>query len=250
MIMDLGWCDGTGEAGGALGARCGALSGVFASPAAGCPWITRSESNHWAEGSSGLGADDGDWVQAPRWIWSPGRRGTGLPEGTSLPLTWMPLVEPRSMTDQVPSGAANSSACRRETPGSGGGPVRSISGWMREEPLRRPMRTGAGQRGSGARRRTTGKLIDAASASSAARTLVVVGAVGGHHRGPGRRSRPALPERGLLGRSSRARTAAAPAGLAAGAAPGMVGSWSGALLAGARGRRDGTRAGAWRGCGS
>ena len=28
-----------------------------------------------------------------------------VPEGTSLPLTWIPLGEPRSMTDQVPSGA-------------------------------------------------------------------------------------------------------------------------------------------------
>jgi hypothetical protein len=40
-------------------------------------------------------------VQAPRWIWSPGWTGTAVPEGMSLPLTWIPLSESRSMTDQV-----------------------------------------------------------------------------------------------------------------------------------------------------
>ena len=44
-------------------------------------------------------------VQAPRWIRSPSRSGTAWPGGISLPLTAVPLAEPGSTTDQVPSAA-------------------------------------------------------------------------------------------------------------------------------------------------
>src|SRR5271165_2764272 len=68
-------------------------------------------------------------VQAPRWMRSPCRSGTVSPEGTSLPLTWIPFPERRSTTDQLSRpGPAISLACSRDTPVSVGGPARSISG--------------------------------------------------------------------------------------------------------------------------
>jgi amino acid efflux transporter len=79
-------------------------------------------------------------VQAPRWMTSPGLSGTGRPGGTSRPLTRVPFSEPGSMTAIRPPSAATRTACRRSTPGSVGGPVRSISGSMPGETLRRPMR--------------------------------------------------------------------------------------------------------------
>ena len=53
----------------------------------------------------------------------------------------VPLADPGSTTDQVPSGALISTACSRDTPGSAGGPARSISGSMPLCALRRPTRT-------------------------------------------------------------------------------------------------------------
>jgi hypothetical protein len=67
-------------------------------------------------------------VQAPRWMRSPSCKGTGTPVAISLPLTRVPFSEPGSITDQPGPGLAISTACRREMPGSRGGPVRSISG--------------------------------------------------------------------------------------------------------------------------
>ena len=92
---------------------------------------------------TGLTADDGDQGPGAEVDAVAGANGTAWPEGTSWPLTGCRSCVPRSTTDQLPSGPAMSSACRRETPGSVGGPVRSISGSMRRDTLRRPMRTSA-----------------------------------------------------------------------------------------------------------
>src|SRR5487761_566436 len=78
-------------------------------------------------------------VQAPRLIRSPSCSGICWLVGMSVPLSWVPLAEPGSRTAQ-PSGAAIRTACSRLTPGSVGGPVRSISGSRPREGLRRPMR--------------------------------------------------------------------------------------------------------------
>src|SRR5579859_5687114 len=58
----------------------------------------------------------------------------------SAPFTWVPFDEPGSSTDQPPPGCETRTACRCETPGSAGGPVRSISGSSPRETLRRPIR--------------------------------------------------------------------------------------------------------------
>src|SRR5215469_15569648 len=71
---------------------------------------------------------------------SPSCNGTGTPVGISLPLTIVPFSEPGSITDQPITGSAIRTACRREMPGSSGGPVRSISGVSPREALRRPIR--------------------------------------------------------------------------------------------------------------
>ncbi len=74
-------------------------------------------------------------------IRSPGCSGTGLPVAIAAPLSWVPLMEPGSTSIQLPSGSAASTACRCEIPGSVGGPVRSISGAMPRDALRRPIQT-------------------------------------------------------------------------------------------------------------
>src|SRR5882757_9312516 len=77
-------------------------------------------------------------VQAPSLI-SSTPTGTGA-FGVSTPLpTVVPLVESRSTICQPPSGWASSMACSADTPGSSGGPLRSMSGSMPRERLRRPM---------------------------------------------------------------------------------------------------------------
>src|SRR5215471_20313482 len=79
-------------------------------------------------------------VQAPTQIRSPSCSGTRTPPGISPPLTIVPFAEPGSSTTQLPSDSAIRTACRWETPGSAGGPVRSISGSSPRDALRRPMR--------------------------------------------------------------------------------------------------------------
>src|SRR5580698_716780 len=130
----------------------------------GCVW--RQRGRGWVSGDARAGWGPGQprvmviLVQAPRWMRSPGLRGTEPREGTSRPLTVMPFSVPRSTIVQVPSGAGMSLACWRETPGSLGGPMRSISGLMPMEALRRPMRTSAPDRGMRRAGISPGKLID------------------------------------------------------------------------------------------
>ena len=72
---------------------------------------------------------------------SPTARRTGAlgAIGSGWPFTTVPLREPTSTTSQPPPGAASSTACNVETPGSSGGPDRSISGSTPRERLRRPI---------------------------------------------------------------------------------------------------------------
>src|SRR3984885_5635664 len=79
-------------------------------------------------------------VQAPRWTRSPSRSRTRRSVAISMPFTSVPFSEPGSRMAQVPSGSGIRTACRRETPGSVGGPVRSISGENPRLGLTRPMR--------------------------------------------------------------------------------------------------------------
>src|SRR5579859_400562 len=79
-------------------------------------------------------------VQAPRLIRSPSRSGIMSPGAISRPLSSVPLAEPGSRAAHEPSGADNSSRCRRLIPGSTGGPDRSISGSTPRTALRRPIR--------------------------------------------------------------------------------------------------------------
>jgi hypothetical protein len=94
-----------------------------------------------------------------------------VPERTSLPLTWIPLSESRSMTDQVPSGAlAQLRVLARDARvGGRAGQVdvrlaRGLAAAAADADL------GAREREPAARRRTRGKVIVAATAASAART--------------------------------------------------------------------------------
>ncbi len=61
--------------------------------------------------------------------------------GSSPPLTVVPLVEFWSTTAQEPSGCWTRIACWCETPGSSGGPDRSMSGDSPVDWRRRPMPT-------------------------------------------------------------------------------------------------------------
>src|SRR6478735_5871421 len=72
---------------------------------------------------------------------SPTARRTGAlgAIGSGWPFTTVPLREPTSTRSQPPPGAASSTACSEETPGSSGGPDRSISGSTPRERLRRPI---------------------------------------------------------------------------------------------------------------
>ena len=79
-------------------------------------------------------------------------------------------VDGRHLPDPVPSGADVSLACRRETPGSAGGPVRSISG-LPWEVLRRPIQASVPVSGKRRTGTCSGKLIDAASAESSTAML-------------------------------------------------------------------------------
>jgi amino acid efflux transporter len=109
-------------------------------------------------------------VQAPRWMMSPGLSGTGRPGGISRPLSRVPFSEPGSITAIRPPSAATRTACRRDTPGSVGGPVRSISGSMPRETLRRPMRTSRPLSRNRRRGQYTGNRSEAASSPPCATT--------------------------------------------------------------------------------
>ncbi len=107
-------------------------------------------------------------VHAPRWTWSPSPSGTGsfARIGSDPSLTYVPLAESRSTTDQPPAGCGTRSACAWDTAGSSGGPDRSICGSMPRDRLRRPIRIWSP---SSAKRRSgqkAGKLIGSASGSA------------------------------------------------------------------------------------
>src|SRR6185437_6923028 len=82
--------------------------------------------NPWAgdarPGQDAAGACMVSTVHAPTQIRSPSWSGTRTPATISPLLTIVPFADPGSSTAQVPSGSAISTACRWETPGSGGGP--------------------------------------------------------------------------------------------------------------------------------
>src|SRR5690349_9450553 len=79
-------------------------------------------------------------VHAPRLIRSPSCRVTLSPIASSRLLTKVPLADPGSLMNQVPSDAEVRTACSRLTPGSTGWSARSISGTRSRAALRRPIR--------------------------------------------------------------------------------------------------------------
>src|SRR5690606_27911396 len=107
-------------------------------------------------------------VQAPTWTRSPSVTGTGrfTSMGSVPPFSVVPLVEPGSTRCQPPSGCARRTACRWETPGSSGGALRSISGRIARDVLRRPIRIWSpisgtrrsGQYGGNVRRAASGPI--------------------------------------------------------------------------------------------
>src|SRR5690606_33292592 len=96
---------------------------------------------------------------------SPSETGTGtfVAMGSGASLIFVPFADPGSISAQEPSGCATRIACRCETPGSSGGPLRSISGLSPRDRLRRPIRTWLPTSGNTRSGQYGGKTILAAS---------------------------------------------------------------------------------------
>src|SRR5262245_21736773 len=90
--------------------------------------------------------------------------------GFGSSFTSVPFAESRSTMDHEPSACASSNACRWDTPGSSGGPSRSMSGWMPRLRLDRPMLISLPANGKCRSGQYGGKLMPDASGPSTAIT--------------------------------------------------------------------------------
>src|SRR5262245_7753827 len=90
--------------------------------------------------------------------------------GFGSSFTSVPFAESRSTMDHEPSACASSNACRWDTPGSSGGPSRSMSGWMPRLRLDRPMLISLPANGKWRSGQYGGKLMPDASGPSTAMT--------------------------------------------------------------------------------